>query len=149
MKILEMVILAPIFLIQLSFKGDKMKILDNLLYSKDHEWIEIIDDNCRIGITEYAQGELGDIVFMELPKIGLKVKKGDTIGTIEAVKTVADIYSPISGEIVDVNSNLENNPEVINEDPYVKGWIVNIKAEGPVDSSEYLNASQYKGFIEK
>ena len=126
-----------------------MKIPDNLLYSKDHEWIENIDNSCRIGITEYAQGELGDIVFMELPEIGLKVKEGDVIGTIEAVKTVADVYSPISGEIIDVNSNLENNPELINEDPYVNGWIVNIKAENSIDSSEHLNASQYKEFIVK
>ena len=126
-----------------------MKIPDNLLYSKDHEWIENIDNSCRIGITEYAQGELGDIVFMELPEIGLKVKQGDVIGTIEAVKTVADVYSPISGEIIDINSNLENNPELINEDPYTNGWIVNIKAEDPVDSSAYLNASQYKRFIAK
>ena len=126
-----------------------MKIPDNLLYSKDHEWIENIDKSCRIGITEYAQGELGDIVFMELPQIGLKVKEGDVIGTIEAVKTVADVYSPISGEIIDINSNLENNPELINEDPYVNGWIVNIKAENSIDSSEHLNASQYKEFIAK
>ena len=126
-----------------------MKIPDNLLYSKDHEWIKNIDNSCRIGITEYAQGELGDIVFMELPEIGLKVKQGDVIGTIEAVKTVADVYSPISGEIIDVNSNLENNPELINKDPYVNGWIVNIKAEDSVDSSEHLNASQYKEFITK
>ena len=126
-----------------------MKIPDNLFYSNDHEWIENIDNRCRIGITEYAQGELGDIVFMELPEIGLKVKEGDVIGTIEAVKTVADVYSPISGEIIDVNSNLENNPELINEDPYVNGWIVNIKAENSIDSSEHLNASQYKEFIAK
>ena len=126
-----------------------MKIPDNLLYSKDHEWIENIDNSCRIGITEYAQGELGDIVFMELPEIGLKVKEGDVIGTIEAVKTVADVYSPISGEIIDINSNLENNPELINEDPYVNGWIVSIKAEDSIDSLEHLNASQYKEFIAK
>ena len=126
-----------------------MKMPDNLLYSEDHEWIEIINDNCRIGITEYAQSELGDIVFMELPEIGSKVRKGDAIGTIEAVKTVADLYAPISGEIIDINSNLENNPELINDDPYVSGWIVSIKVENPIESSEHLDASQYKEFIGK
>ena len=126
-----------------------MKIPDKLLYSKDHEWIEIINDSSRIGITEYAQGELGDIVFMELPEIGLKIRKGDTIGTIEAVKTVADVYAPISGEIIDINSNLENNPELINQDPYVNGWIVDIKVENSIEPSEYLTASQYKKFIVK
>ena len=126
-----------------------MEVPDNLLYSKDHEWIELINDNFRIGITEYAQGELGDIVFMELPEIGLKIVEGDTIGTIEAVKTVADVYAPISGEIIDINTDLESDPELINNDPYAKGWIVSIKADKEIDSSKYLNASQYKEFIGK
>ena len=126
-----------------------MEVPDNLLYSKDHEWIELVNDKFRIGITEYAQGELGDIVFMELPEIGLKIVEGDTIGTIEAVKTVADVYAPISGEIIDINTNLESDPELINNDPYAKGWIVSIKADKEIDSSKYLNASQYKEFIGK
>ena len=126
-----------------------MEVPDNLLYSKDHEWIELVNDKFRIGITEYAQGELGDIVFMELPEIGLKIVEGDTIGTIEAVKTVADVYAPISGEIIDINTDLESDPELINNDPYVKGWIVSIKADKEIDSSKYLNASQYKEFIGK
>jgi glycine cleavage system H protein len=126
-----------------------MEVPDNLLYSKDHEWIELVNDKFRIGITEYAQGELGDIVFMELPEIGLKIVEGDTIGTIEAVKTVADVYAPISGEIIDINTDLESDPELINNDPYAKGWIVSIKADKEIDSSKYLNASQYKEFIGK
>ena len=126
-----------------------MEVPDNLLYSKDHEWIELVNDKFRIGITEYAQGELGDIVFMELPEIGLKVVEGDTIGTIEAVKTVADVYAPISGKIIDINTDLESDPELINNDPYAKGWIVSIKADREIDSSKYLNASQYKEFIGK
>jgi len=124
-----------------------MEVPDNLLYSKDHEWIELVNDKFRIGITEYAQGELGDIVFMELPEIGLKVVEGDTIGTIEAVKTVADVYAPISGEIIDINTDLESNPELINNNPYAKGWIVIMKADKEIDSSKYLNASEYKEFI--
>jgi len=126
-----------------------MEVPDNLLYSKDHEWIELVNDKFRIGITEYAQGELGDIVFMELPEIGLKVVEGDTIGTIEAVKTVADVYAPISGEIININTDLENDPELINNDPYANGWIVSIQADKEIDSSKYLNASQYKEFIGK
>ena len=126
-----------------------MEVPDNLLYSKDHEWIELVNDKFRIGITEYAQGELGDIVFMELPEIGLKIVEGDTIGTIEAVKTVADVYAPISGEIIDINTDLESDPELINNDPYAKGWIVSIKADKEIDSSKYLNAAQYKEFIGK
>ena len=126
-----------------------MEVPDNLLYSKDHEWIELVNDKFRIGITEYAQGELGDIVFMELPEIGLKVVEGDTIGTIEAVKTVADVYAPISGEIIDINTDLESDPELINNDPYANGWIVSIQADKEIDSSKYLNASQYKEFIGK
>ena len=126
-----------------------MEVPDNLLYSKDHEWIELVNDKFRIGITKYAQGELGDIVFMELPEIGSKVVEGDTIGTIEAVKTVADVYAPISGEIIDINTNLESDPELINDDPYAKGWIVSIKPDKEIDSSKYLNASQYKEFIGK
>ena len=87
-----------------------MNIPENIFYSKDHEWLKIIDRNFYIGITEYAQSELGDIIFMELPEVGLKISKGDSIATIEAVKTVADVYAPISGEIIDINSDLENSP---------------------------------------
>tara|TARA_B100000700_G_C14869286_1_gene772613 strand:- start:267 stop:713 length:447 start_codon:yes stop_codon:yes gene_type:complete len=147
--ILGMGILVLISLIQLSFKGGEMQIPDNLLYSEDHEWFMVNGENCQIGITEYAQGELGDIVFMELPEIGMKVSRGDSIGTIEAVKTVADVYTPISGEIVDINSNLEDNPELINNDPYNKGWIVTIKANEPINSSDHLDALKYKEFIGK
>lgn len=126
-----------------------MEAPDNLLYSKDHEWFEVSEDICRIGITQYAQGELGDIVFMELPEVGLKVSKGDSVGTIEAVKTVADVYAPVSGEVIDVNSNLEDNPELINNEPYGNGWIFSIKLNAPIDSSKHLNASDYKEFIGK
>lgn len=124
-----------------------MDIPEKLLYSKDHEWFDVNNDSCKIGITEYAQGELGDIVFMELPDIGLKVSKGDSIGTIEAVKTVADVYAPISGEVIEVNSDLENSPELINNDPYKDGWIVVIKPDNPIDPSSHLSADKYKEFI--
>ena len=140
---------ALIFLIQLNFKGEKMDIPDNLLYSEDHEWIEVESNLCRIGITEFAQGELGDIIFMELPEVGLEVSKGDSVGTIEAVKTVADVYSPINGEVIEVNLSLEDNPELLNNDPYGDGWIIKIKPSNEINASEYLNSSQYKKFIGK
>ena len=140
---------ALIFLIQLNFKGEKMDIPDNLLYSEDHEWIEVEDNLCRIGITEYAQGELGDIIFMELPEVGLEVSKGDSVGTIEAVKTVADVYSPINGEVIEVNLSLEDNPELLNNDPYGDGWIIKIKPSNEINASEHLTSSQYKKFIGK
>ena len=126
-----------------------MQIPEKLLYSEDHEWICQIEDNLRVGITEYAQGELGDIIFMELPTIGSKIKKGDSIGTIEAVKTVADVYAPVSGEIVEVNLKLEDNPELINGDPYDNGWIVIIKPDTAIDLSDHLDASGYEKFIGK
>ena len=124
-----------------------MEIPDNLIYSEDHEWVRVNNDYCHIGITEYAQAELGDIVFMELPNIGSKISKGDVIGTIEAVKTVADVYSPISGEIIDVNSLLEEQPDLINNDPYGDGWIIIIKSDKNINNSDGLNSSQYKNFI--
>ena len=120
-----------------------MKIPDNLIYSRDHEWIKINTNECIIGITEYAQGELGDIVFMELPDIGLKVSKGESVAVIEAVKTVADLFAPISGEIIKINENLVDNPELINSDPYGEGWIVKIYSETQINASDYLNADQY------
>jgi len=140
---------ALIFLIQLNFKGEKMDIPDNLLYSEDHEWIEVESNLCLIGITEFAQGELGDIIFMELPEVGLEVSKGDSIGTIEAVKTVADVYSPINGEVIEVNLSLEDNPELLNNDPYGDGWIIKIKPSNEINASEHLTSSQYKKFIGK
>ena len=103
-----------------------MNIPSDLLYTKDHEWIKIENGIATVGITDYAQGELGDIIFIELPEIGDSVQAEDSIGTIEAVKTVADIYSPMNGEILEVNINLEDNPIILNTDPYDSGWIIKI-----------------------
>ena len=124
-----------------------MNTPENLIYSKDHEWIKIDNGEYYIGITDYAQGELGDVVFMELPNVGEKVSRGDTVGTIEAVKTVADVYSPISGEIIKVNSLLENQPDLLNSDPYGDGWIFLIRSDESIDENIGLNFSQYKDFI--
>ena len=124
-----------------------MNIPNDLLYTKDHEWIRIDDDVATIGVTDYAQGELGDIIFIEFPDKGVKYQSGDPVGTIEAVKTVADIYTPMDGEILDVNGKLEDAPESINNDPYEKGWIIKL-CKIPNDVSHLLTASDYKDLVQ-
>ena len=124
-----------------------MNVPDDLLYTKDHEWIRIIDEIATIGVTDYAQGELGDIIFIEFPNKGVKYQSGDSIGTIEAVKTVADIYAPIDGEILEVNLELEDGPDLINKDPYEKGWIIKF-CKIPKDISNLLKASDYNKLIQ-
>ncbi len=120
---------------------------EQLKYTKEHEWLLIENDICTIGITDYAQGELGDIVFMELPSIGDNAKSEDSIGTIEAVKTVADVFSPVTGEINQINTLLEDTPELINTDPFGDGWIVKIKITSPDDTVELLSLKEYEDFI--
>ena len=124
-----------------------MNVPDDLLYTKNHEWIRIVDDVATIGVTDYAQGELGDIIFIEFPNKGVRYQLGDTIGTIEAVKTVADIYAPIDGEILEVNVELEDEPDMINKDPYGKGWIIKL-CKFSKDISGLLKASDYQGLIQ-
>ena len=124
-----------------------MNIPSDLLYTKDHEWIKIENGIATVGITDYAQGELGDIIFIELPEIGDSVQAEDSIGTIEAVKTVADIYSPMNGEISEVNLNLEDNPDSINTDPYDSGWIIKLNNFTNNDDN-YLTSDQYKSLIQ-
>ena len=123
-----------------------MNIPSDLLYTKDHEWIKIENGIATVGITDYAQSELGDIIFIELPEIGDSVQAEDSIGTIEAVKTVADIYSPMNGEISEVNINLEDNPDSINTDPYDSGWIIKLNNFTNNDDN-YLTPDQYKSLI--
>ena len=124
-----------------------MNVPDDLLYTKEHEWIHIVDDIATIGVTDYAQGELGDIIFIEFPHKGVKYLSGDTIGTIEAVKTVADMYAPIDGQILEVNVELEDEPDMINKDPYEKGWIIKL-CKFHKDISDLLKASEYKDLIQ-
>ncbi len=124
-----------------------MNIPSDLLYTKDHEWIKIENGIATVGITDYAQGELGDIIFIELPEIGDSVQAEDSIGTIEAVKTVADIYSPMNGEISEVNVNLEDSPDSINTDPYDSGWIIKLNNFTNNDDN-YLTPDQYKSLIQ-
>ena len=119
-----------------------MNIPEELLYTKDHEWVLIDNDIAIVGITDYAQSELGDIIFVELPDENTSFNSGDSVGTIEAVKTVADIYIPLNGIINEINKNLENTPESINKDPYKTGWILKIR-NFTKDDSELLSASEY------
>jgi len=124
-----------------------MNIPTNLLYTKDHEWAKIEGDVATVGITDYAQGELGDIVFIELPQAGSKVTKGASFGTIEAVKAVSDIYAPFSGEVTDANAAVQDAPETVNKDPYGAGWMIKIRLADPSQTSELMTAEQYKALI--
>lgn len=119
----------------------------DLKYTKDHEWLKVDGDTGTIGITDYAQGELGDVVFVELPAIGKAVKAHDSFGTIEAVKAVSDLYAPVSGSILEINKELEKSPETVNKDPYGAGWMVKIKLTNASELSELLDASAYKALI--
>ncbi|MHB2148382.1 glycine cleavage system protein GcvH [Calditrichota bacterium LG25] len=121
-----------------------MNVPENLKYTEDHEWAKIEGDVAIIGITDYAQGELGDVVFVELPETGDTVSKGDTFGTIEAVKAVADLFAPLSGEIIEVNEKLGAEPETINKDPYGEGWMVKIKLSDPGEVNDLMDAETYK-----
>jgi len=126
-----------------------MEFPGNLKYTKDHEWIRVEGDTGTIGITDHAQGELGDVVFVELPAVGRAIKQGETFGTIEAVKAVSDLYSPASGSISEVNAGLQANPELVNKDPYGKGWMVKIKLTSPAETDSLLSAAVYKALIGK
>jgi len=118
-------------------------------YTKTHEWIELSDGTGTVGITNYAQERLGDVVYVELPDVGKKVKKGETVLTIESVKAASDVYSPADGEVVEVNETLNDNPGLINEDPEGKGWIFKIKVENPSQLDELLSEEEYKKFCEE
>jgi glycine cleavage system H protein len=124
-----------------------MNIPVNLLYTKDHEWLRIEGNMAYAGITDFAQGELGDIVFVEIETIGETLKKEEVFGTIEAVKTVSDMFMPVSGEIVEVNSALEESPDVVNKDPYGKGWMVRIQITNPSEVNDLLTPEKYTALL--
>ncbi len=124
-----------------------MNIPDNLKYTKDHEWIKVEGDIATVGITDYAQNELGDIVYIEVNTVGEALEQEETFGTIEAVKTVSDLFMPVSGEVTEFNDELESNPEIVNKDPYNEGWIVKIKMSNPSEVEELLDAEAYKEMI--
>lgn len=121
-----------------------MNVPDELKYTKDHEWIRVEGDVAVVGITDYAQNELGDIVYIEVNTVGETLEQEETFGTIEAVKTVSDLFMPISGEILEFNEELESNPEIVNKEPYSGGWIVKIKISDPGEIDALLDADAYK-----
>ncbi len=125
-----------------------MKIPEELKYTKDHEWLKIEGDEAFIGITDFAQNELGDIVFVEVETEGETLDKEEAFGTIEAVKTVSDMFMPVGGEVIEFNENLESSPETINSDPYGEGWVIKIKIANSDELKDLLTAEQYKEQIE-
>ena len=124
-----------------------MNVPGELKYTKDHEWIRIEGDLAYAGITDFAQGELGDIVFVEIETVGETLAREDVFGTIEAVKTVSDLFMPLSGQLLEVNPLLGESPDVVNKDPYGKGWMVKIKIADPSEAGDLLSAEQYKALL--
>ncbi len=121
---------------------------EDLRYNKEHEWVRPEDGKARVGITHYAQDELGDVVFVDLPQVGTNVQAGEAFAAVESVKAVSDIFAPVSGRVVAVNEELVDKPELINEDPYGDGWIAVIEMDNPAELDDLLDAEQYKAFIE-
>ena len=124
-----------------------MNVPAELKYTKEHEWIRVEGEEAYVGITDYAQSQLGDIVFVEVETEGDNLEAGDTFGSIEAVKTVSDLYMPISGEVLEFNSELEDQPDLVNKDPYGKGWIIKVKVEDEAQLDGLLSADAYKASI--
>ena len=118
-----------------------------LKYTKDHEWIKIEGNVATIGITDFAQGELGDIVFVDVESVDEELNAGDVFGSVEAVKTVSDLYLPVTGKVIEFNETLEDEPELVNNDPYGKGWVIKIEVSADLDQSELLTAEQYQELI--
>ncbi|MBC5620329.1 glycine cleavage system protein GcvH [Butyricimonas hominis] len=124
-----------------------MNVPAELKYTKEHEWIRVEGEEAYVGITDYAQSQLGDIVFVEVETEGDELEAGDTFGSIEAVKTVSDLYMPISGEVLEFNSELEDQPDLVNKDPYGKGWIIKVKVDDEAQLDGLLSADAYKASI--
>lgn len=126
-----------------------MNFPSHLKYTKDHEWIKVEGNTAIVGITEFAQGELGDIVYVEIETAGENLNKEEVFGTVEAVKTVSDLFMPVSGEVLEVNPTLETSPESVNKSPYEDGWMIKIKLSNPSELEELLSADDYKALIGK
>ena len=117
-----------------------------LKYTKDHEWVDLSGDRGKVGITEYAQKQLGDVVYVELPDVGATLKQGDSFGTIESVKAVSELYAPLSGEVVEVNTSLKTKPEIVNANPH-ESWMIVVKLANPAETSALLDATQYADLV--
>ena len=124
-----------------------MSLPEDLKYTKEHEWLKVDGETAIIGITEHAQSELGDIIFIEFPNIDQEIDKNEPFGTIEAVKTVADLFAPVSGKVIEINETLEDNPEFVNSDPYVNGWIVKVSISDISEMEELMSADKYGELI--
>jgi glycine cleavage system H protein len=124
-----------------------MNIPENLLYTKDHEWLRTEGETGYVGITDFAQGELGDVVFVEIETVGETLNREEVFGTIEAVKTVSDLFMPVGGEVLEVNPALEESPDVVNKDPYGKGWMIRIKIADPAESGKLLTPEKYQALL--
>ena len=125
-----------------------MNIPEDLIYTEEHEWVRIAEENAIVGITDFAQSQLGDIIFLELPDVADKIIAGEPFGEIEAVKTVSELYAPVDGIVIEVNNNLEDFPEKVNQDCYGDGWIIKIKPENKIDKKDLLDYKQYSNIIE-
>ena len=125
-----------------------MNTPENLIYTEEHEWVRITDGDAVVGITDFAQSQLGDIIFLELPDVDDKVIAGEPFGEIEAVKTVSELYAPFNGTVIEVNNDLEDFPEKVNQDCYGDGWIIKIKLENKIDKNDLLDHKQYSNIIE-
>jgi glycine cleavage system H protein len=121
---------------------------NDFYYSKDHEWVKIDGDNATVGITDFAQKQLGDVVYVELPQPGSQLEFHQSLGVIESVKAVSDIYSPVSGEVIETNEGLNDSPELVNEDPHEKGWIVRIKVKDKAELEKLMSVSEYEKYLE-
>ena len=126
-----------------------MNIPDDLLYTKDHEWAKIDGDSATIGITDYAQAALGDITFVDVPKVGSKIKQFEWCATVESVKAASDVYAPLSGKVVGRNTVLEGAPETINKDPYGEGWIAKVELGKPAEAGDLMDAAAYEKYVEE
>jgi glycine cleavage system H protein len=117
------------------------------LYSKEHEWVRVQDDICVLGITEFAQQELGEVVYVELPEVGQVFDANDEIGTIESVKAVAEVYTPVAGEIVEINDSVVDDPELLNEDPHTEGWLIKVRFSSAADLKSLMSSEQYEEYV--
>jgi glycine cleavage system H protein len=124
-----------------------MNFPEKLRYTKDHEWVRLEGDVAIVGITDFAQHELGDIVYVEIETVGQDLNAGDVFGTVEAVKTVSDLYLPVSGTITEINPNLNSNPELVNTDPYGEGWMVKMKLSNAADANDLMDAAAYQSLV--